>query len=296
VVFLLSSLGYWVINWFFYAYKFGITYDAMFRYFFTDPEFPEKIPLAQLLEDMHVQFFLYVTFLLVLSSLFLHKCVRDALKYVLVSLSFLSAAGDILAGPLVYFLGPAFIYLKIAMFLLFQASSGVMLFLTLKLYLTKEKEEPPERSILYSLVLVFAVFTILFALLNLVLFVSKIGFSPESVAGYYAGDPQRFIRPKSLEGLLDVATPHTISMSVYLFALVHFAFFTNLKRKVLISVITLISGLADNFSPFLIRFVSPEFSYLKILSFTALTISMVLISAAVIVSILRHRAKTILYI
>ncbi len=296
VVFLLSALLYWFISWFFYHTKFGITYERMFRYFFTDPEFPERLPLGQLLEDVHIQFFLSLTFLVVLSSLFLHKCVRDTFKYSLVGLSFLSAFGDIASSLIVYFLGPAFIHLKIFMFLLFQTSSGIMLLLTLKLYLTKEREEPPERSLLYSIVLVFAISTILFALLNLFLFVSKMGITPQSVAGYYAGDPEKFIRPKSLEGMLEVISPHTVGMSVYLFALVHFAFFTNLKRKVLLSALTLSSALVDNFSPLLIRFLSPEFSYLKILSFLTLTLSMLFISGAVIVSILRHRAKTILYI
>ncbi len=296
VLFLISCQIYWIINWFFYAAKFGITYEGMFSYFFTDPQFPEKIPIAQLLEDMHIQFFIYITFLLVLSSLFLHKCVRETLKYTLVGLSFLSATGDVLSGFAVYFLGPAFIYLKVFMFLSFQVFTGAMLFLTLKLYLTKEREEPPERSLLYSLVFAFILSTLLFAVFNFFLFISKLGFTPESVASYYAGNPQKFIRPKSLEGILEVVSPHTVSMGVYLFALVHFAFFTNVRRKVLLSAVTLLSGLADNFSPLLIRFVSPEFSYLKLISFLLLTASMVYISLVVGISIIRHRAKAILLI
>ncbi len=166
LLFLFSSLLYWTSSWFFYGAKFGLTYDSMFTYFFTDPSYPERLPLSQLLEDMHVQMFLYVTFILVLSSIFMHKCMRDRVKFLLISLSFLSGVGDILSGLGVYFLGPFFIYLKLLFFFVFQISSGAMLALTLKLYITGEKEEPPERSILYSLVFIFALLTVLFTALN----------------------------------------------------------------------------------------------------------------------------------
>ena len=296
VLFLISSFVYWTINWFFYAAKFGITYTKMFTYFFTDPSFPEKMPLAQLLEDVHIQFFLYTTFLLVLSSLFLHKCVRETLKYTLVALSFLSAAGELLSSFAVYFLGPAFIHLKILMFFSFQIFTGTMLFLTLKLYITREKEEPPERSLLYSLVFVFALSTVLFAALNFFLFTAKLGLTPESIANYYTGNPEKFIRPKSLKGIIEVVSPHTVSMGIYLFALVHFVFFTNVRRKVLLSLITTSSGLLNNFSPLLIRFVSTDFSYLKLFSFLLLTISMIYISTLIAISVIRHRAKAVLLV
>lgn len=296
VLFLISTLAYWTTHWFLYGTKFGITYRSMFSYFFTDPQFPEKLPLAQLLEDIHIQLFLYITFTLVLSSIFVHKCMRDRIKYALITLSFLSGLGDCLSGLLIYFFGPAFIYLKLFFFFLFQITTGTMLALTLKLYLTKEKEEPPERSILYSIVFVFVLSTLIFTSFNFFLFASKIGLSPESIHRYYAGDPSSFIRPKTFEGMIEVFNPHLITMGVYLFALIHFSFFTNVKNKVLLSALTLLFALADNLSPFLIRFVSPHFSYLKLFSFAGLTVSMAYISLIVAVSVIRHRAKAILLI
>ncbi len=294
LLFLFSSLLYWTSSWFFYGAKFGLTYDSMFTYFFTDPSYPERLPLSQLLEDMHVQMFLYVTFILVLSSIFMHKCMRDRVKFLLISLSFLSGVGDILSGLGVYFLGPFFIYLKLLFFFVFQISSGVMLALTLKLYITGEKEKPPERSILYSLVFIFALLTVLFTALNFFLFTYKVGLTPEAVADYYRGNPAHFTRPKSVEGLMEVFTPHTVAMGVYLFGLVHFSFFTNIRRKVLLSALTLSFAMLDNVSPFFVRFVSPHFSYVKLLSVAGLTLCMLYISFVVMVSILRHRAKSIL--
>ena len=293
ILFLTISFVFWAFYWFYYHAKFGLTYDKMQIYFFTDPRFPERLPLSQLLEDIHVNLFINLIFLLVLASIFLHKCVRDSFKYALISISFLFCLLDPVSGLAVYFLGETFIYLKIFSFVVYQISSGIMLLLSLKLYLTKEKEEPPERSLLYAVVFVFSVSSVLFALINFFLFFEKLGFSPSSVAGFYAGDPQRFIRPKSFEGILEVAVPHFVAMSVYLFALVHFAFFTNVKRKTLLSIIALSSAFADIGSGFLIRFVHPDFSYLKLVSFLSLNLSVIYLSLVVAVSILKHRAKAI---
>ncbi len=166
VLFLISSFVYWVITWFVYGERYGLTYRKMFTYFFSDPEFPEKIPLSQLLEDVHINFFLLIVFLIVLASIFIHKCMRDSVKYALIGTAFLSAVLEIASGFLIYFLSPIFIYLKIASFVSFQIATGLMVAFALKLYLSKEKEEPPERAILYTLVFVFTSTAILFVVVN----------------------------------------------------------------------------------------------------------------------------------
>ena len=293
VLFLISALVYWVISWFVYNAKYGLSYERMFTYFFTDPLYPERIPLSQVLEDVHINFFLVTIFLIVLASIFVHKCVREVVKYTLILLSFVSALLDLGSSFLVYFLSPAFIYLKIVSFIVFQTSTGIMLLLSIKLYLTREKEEPPERAVLYTLVFIFSGTVFLFVLINFFLFATKLGITPQQIAEYYLGNPTRFIRPKTLEGLLDVVTPHMVAMVVYLFALIHFSFFTNLKRKVLWSCICVGSAVADNLSGLMIRFLSEHFAYLKVASFLVLQASMVYLSLVVVVSIVKHRAKAI---
>ena len=293
VFFLLSALLFWFLSWLFYHYKFGLTYDAMFVYFFTDKEFPEKLPLSQLLEDIHIQLFIQITYLLVVVSIFLHKHTAERLRTALVIVAFLSALGDILLSLGVYFLSPLLIYPKILFFVLFQLSVGIMLLLSLKLFLSREKEKAPDRGLLYSVVFIFAFATVILTLLNFFLFVSKMGFSPISVAQYYEGNPQAFVRPKSLEGMLLVMVPHTIAMTLYLFTLIHFAFFTNLSKKTLLSFLVLSFALLDNFSGLMIRYVDGSLAYLKLLSFSGLSLMMLYLSLAVIVSILKHRAKSV---
>ncbi|EDP74777.1 hypothetical protein [Hydrogenivirga sp. 128-5-R1-1] len=294
VFFLLSSLLYWVLSWLLYHFKFGLTYEKMYTYFFTDVKFPERLPLGQLYEDIHIQLFLHVTFILVLSSIFIHKCIRDRVKYTLILISFLSGVLELLSGLLVYYLSPAFIYVKLMLFYAFQISTGAMLLLALKLYLSKEKEEPPERSVLYSLVFIFSLSTLLFTFVNFFLFVNKIGITPGSVAEYYLGSPEKFLRPKTLSGLLSVVTPHLITMGIYLFTLVHFVFFTSAKRKIMLSSLTMTLALLDNFGGVFIRFLDPSFAYLKLLSFLGLSFMMVYLPTLIMVSILKHRAKTII--
>ncbi|NPA41896.1 MAG: hypothetical protein GXO18_06445 [Aquificae bacterium] len=293
VFFLLSALLFWFISWLFYHYKFGLTYQKAFAYFFTDPEFPEKLPLGQLLEDIHIQLFLQITYILVLASIFLHKCIREKVKIFLIAISFTTLFADITLSFAVYYLSPLFIYPKILSFILFQLSTGAMIALSLKLYLSKEKEEPPERTILYALVFIFVSSSVLFAVLNFFLFLVKLGMTPDGVAQYYLGNPQKFIRPKTLEGMLSVISPHIIAMSIYLFTLVHFAFFTNIKRKTILSLLTLSFALLDNFGGLLIRYVDQSFAYIKLLSFLGLTTLMIYLSVAVAISIIRHRAKGI---
>ena len=294
VLFLFAMLLFWGNNWLLYHFKYGLTYKAMYSYFFTDPEFPEKIALPQLLEDMHVQFFLMAMFFLVITSIFIHKRVNEHIKYFLITSTFTVGFLDVVSGLLIYFLSEKFIYLKLFSFYAFQIFTGLMLLITLKLYLSKEKEEPPERPLLYTLVFIFVTSAPLFVLLNFFLFFVKFGFLPSSVAEYYLGNPEKFMRPKSIHGIIEVVSPHFVAMGVYLFTLIHFSFFTNLRRKVLWSSIVILSALIDNLSGLIIRFGGEPFAILKIASFLVLNLSMLYLCFVTTRSLLKHRAKEVI--
>lgn len=290
ILFLIGSLLYWIAGWFFYHYKFGLTYEKMFLYFFADPSFPELLPPAQLLEDIHIQLFMTIVFLTVLTPVFLHGSRSGRPGKLLLPAVFLGGAGEAIASAGVYLLGPSLIYLKILLFILFQVGAGFMILSSLRVYLTGGRETAPERSLLYAVVLFFALSTILFTLVSFFLFALKLGLTPESVSEYYRGNPHRFMKPKSLSLLLEVITPHLLAMSLYVFALVHLAFFTNLRRRILWSLLLFSCALTENLSTLLIRFLWEGFSYLKIASFLGLCAGMLYLSVVLIVSLLRHRA------
>jgi len=155
VLFLIGSLLYWVAGWFFYHYKFGLTYEKMFVYFFT----PHTVSAS--------------------------RCVSRR------------------GGGSVYLLGAPLIYLRILLFILFQIGTGFMILYSLRVYLTGKRETAPEKSLLYAVVLFFALSTILFTLVSFFLFAVKVGLTPQSVSEYYLGNPQKFMKPKSLSLLLE---------------------------------------------------------------------------------------------
>lgn len=290
VLFLIGSLLYWVAGWFFYHYKFGLTYEKMFVYFFADPSFPELLPPAQLLEDIHVQLFMTIVFLTVLTPVFLHGNRSGRLTRFLLPAVFLGGVGEAVASVGVYLLGAPLIYLRILLFILFQIGTGFMILYSLRVYLTGKRETAPEKSLLYAVVLFFALSTILFTLVSFFLFAVKVGLTPQSVSEYYLGNPQKFMKPKSLSLLLEAVAPHLLAMSLYVFALVHLAFFTNLRRRILWSVLLFSCALIENLSTLLIRFLWEGFSYLKIASFLGLCAGMLYLSLVLILSLLRHRA------
>lgn len=119
------------------------------------------------------------------------------------------------------------------------------------------------------------VFFVLLWLTNLLLYL-QIGFSYDSVVEYYRGSEANFRPPKSYLGMLEEAHFHFFSMAVILVTLNHLILFTTLGYlwKLLLIVSSFVSALGDIAGGWLIRYVSPDFAYLKIASVTVLQISL----------------------
>lgn len=119
------------------------------------------------------------------------------------------------------------------------------------------------------------VFFVLLWLTNLLLYL-QIGFSYDSVVEYYRGSEANFRPPKSYLGMLEEAHFHFFSMAVILVTLNHLILFTTLGNlwKLLLILSSFLSALGDIAGGWLIRYVSPNFAYLKIASITVLQISL----------------------
>jgi hypothetical protein len=126
------------------------------------------------------------------------------------------------------------------------------------------------------------VFTVLFfALLwvtNLLLYL-QIGFSYDSVVEYYRGSEADFRPPKSYLGMLEEAHFHFFSMAILLVTLNHLILFTALetKWKLILILSSFLSALGDVAGGWLIRYMSPDFAYLKITSVIVLQGSLALL-------------------
>jgi len=110
---------------------------------------------------------------------------------------------------------------------------------------------------------------------NILLYVEKIGFTYTSVVGYYLGSDEEFRNPISYGGLLEVTHFHLFVFAIVLLLVSHLTVFSGINQRLKLPLITVsfISGFLDIASGWLIRFVSPEFAYLKVLGFIVFQMS-----------------------
>ena len=110
-----------------------------------------------------------------------------------------------------------------------------------------------------------------------------------SVTEYYLGSEERFLQPRSYQGMLEVSHFHLFAMGLLLLTLTHLMLFVpvswNLKAWLI--VIPFFSALTDEGSGWLVRFVHPGFAYLKIAGFLALEISLAVLVVICLWSIFR---------
>jgi hypothetical protein len=115
----------------------------------------------------------------------------------------------------------------------------------------------------------FALLFLLQLLSGILLFGLKFGVLPGEVLAYFAGDPERFIAPKTFYGLLKTAAVHLFAFGAAGFVVVHFLFFIREfgeRFKTFAVTLLFTGGLLDIISPFLIPW-SGSFVYLKLAGF-----------------------------
>jgi len=110
---------------------------------------------------------------------------------------------------------------------------------------------------------------------NILLYMEKIGFTYTSVVDYYLGSDEEFRNPISYRGLLEVTHFHLFVFAIALLLVSHLTVFSGINQRLKLPLITIsfISGFLDIASGWLIRFVSPEFAYLKVLGFIVFQMS-----------------------
>jgi len=138
---------------------------------------------------------------------------------------------------------------------------------------------------LLKLIITFTTLFFVFLWLTNLLLYLEIGFSYESVVEYYRGSEENFRQPKSYIGLLQESHFHFFSMAILLVTLNHLILFMNIKNgwKLIIILASFLSAFGDVASGWLIRYVSPHFAYLKIVSVIVLQLSLGYLMAAVFV-------------
>ena len=107
---------------------------------------------------------------------------------------------------------------------------------------------------------------------NLVLFVSRLGVTPSSVAAYYLGSEAEVRPPRPAGAMLEVTHAHLPMMALVVLLLTHLMIFAPYSKRAKIALIAagFLSALLDEGAGWLIRFAHPGFAWLKLAAFATL--------------------------
>ncbi len=125
----------------------------------------------------------------------------------------------------------------------------------------------------HSLMKLTIMFTLLFLtafwLTNFAIYFSKMNLSPQSVQDYYLGSEENFTMPKTFQSMLEVTHSHLPMMAMVILLVTHLLIFTPYQFKTKIFFITsgFLLALANEASGWLVRFVDPDFAWLKVVAF-----------------------------
>ncbi|HEY8155539.1 MAG TPA: hypothetical protein VII72_15540 [Myxococcota bacterium] len=126
--------------------------------------------------------------------------------------------------------------------------------------------------LLQRIVILYAIYVAGLWLTNALLYFSKMSLRYGSVVEYYLGSEERFLTPRSYQGMLEVAHFHLFAMGMLLLVLTHLMLFVPLAGRTKAWLITLpfLAALLDEGSGWLVRFVHPAFAWAKIAGFLLL--------------------------
>ena len=127
-------------------------------------------------------------------------------------------------------------------------------------------------TLLKLIITLFLVFVAFFWLTNLLLFLAHMSFDPADIVAHYRGRPDAWGGapvPRSYKVLLEVSHAHLFAMGILVMTMTHLLLFipAPIRTKAVLVVVTFGSALIDEASGWLIRFVHPDFAYIKLASF-----------------------------
>ncbi len=132
--------------------------------------------------------------------------------------------------------------------------------------------EMDRNRLLQVIILLYTFYVSGLWLTNTLLYFNKMGLTYDSVVSYYLGSEERFLSPRSYQGLLEVSHFHLFAMGMLLLVLTHLILFIPVasRTKAWLIALPFFSALLDEGAGWLVRFVHPLFAYAKICGFLAL--------------------------
>ncbi len=133
--------------------------------------------------------------------------------------------------------------------------------------------------LLQTIVVLYALYVAGLWVTNTLLYFSKMALTYSSVVEYYLGSDERFLSPRSYQGLLEVSHFHLFAMGMLLLVLTHLTLFVPLANrwKAWLIAVPFCAAILDEGAGWLVRFAHPGFAYAKIAGFLLLQASLALL-------------------
>jgi len=133
--------------------------------------------------------------------------------------------------------------------------------------------------LLQTIVVLYAIYVAGLWVTNTLLYFSKMALTYSSVVEYYLGSDERFLSPRSYQGLLEVSHFHLFAMGMLLLVLTHLMLFVPLANrwKAWLIAVPFCAAILDEGAGWLVRFAHPGFAYAKIAGFLLLQGSLALL-------------------
>ena len=136
--------------------------------------------------------------------------------------------------------------------------------------------------LLQTIVVLYALYVAALWVTNTLLYFSKMALTYGSVVEYYLGSDERFLSPRSYQGLLEVSHFHLFAMGMLLLVLTHLMLFVPLANrwKAWLIAVPFCAAILDEGASWLVRFAHPGFAYAKIAGFLLLQASLAVLILA----------------
>ena len=290
ILMVLFSGLFWVVDIINAVMIYGVSYEDVYLYFYSDFEYPEIVPLNALIENVHINLYTSLLFnaffLPLLLRIYPNKKFAFVLSIIIFTLSLLYSISDL--G--VYLWGVSFIYIKLISYLGYKVLSFVALAVTFLLIIYKQIGRVYIAGVNF-IVLIFAFSSLFFLFMNLIMFYTKVGFSPENIYYYYNGNEELFIKGKSFESIISLLALHIISGGIFVFVLGHFYIFTEFIYKGITIYLSFISTIIEFLSGLFIKMGLFIFTYIKLISFFMMEFLLAFITLYVIKDILKGKLQ-----
>jgi hypothetical protein len=147
--------------------------------------------------------------------------------------------------------------------------------------------------LLQTIVLLYALYVAALWVTNGLLYFEKMGLTPGSVLEYYRGNEEKFLQPRSFQGLLEVSHFHLFAMGMLLLVLTHLMLFVPLadRTKAWLITVPFLAAALDEGAGWLVRYGHPVFAWAKIAGFLLLQGSLALLVGLSLWAVFRGSAE-----